>query len=43
MRFGDFGPKWIIFVNLEGFLASEMENGIFKNYAPQTGIALCNF
>ena len=30
MRFGDFGLKWIHFVNLEGFLASEMENGIFK-------------
>ena len=32
-----------VFVNLEGFLASEMENGIFENYATQTGIALCNF
>ena len=31
------------FVNLEGFLASEMGNGFFKKYAPQTGIALCNF
>ena len=31
------------FLNLEGFLASEMENGKSKNYAPLVGIALCNF
>jgi hypothetical protein len=42
--FWEFWSKFDNFwVNLEGFLASEMENGIFGNYATQTGIALCNF
>ena len=30
-------------VNLEGVLASGIENGNSENLAPQTGMTLCNF